>query len=72
MDEIAAELQFSDDLHDTTPFTFGYPLDEEGTPDLGDGSDDEPLEIGARKQFLLKATAWNPDTFVFHIETVKS
>ncbi|KAG2920322.1 hypothetical protein PC116_g2930 [Phytophthora cactorum] len=46
MEEIAAGSQLSDDLPDTTPFTFGYPLDEDGVPELGDGSDDDPLVIG--------------------------
>ncbi|KUF80151.1 hypothetical protein AM587_10000926 [Phytophthora nicotianae] len=66
IEEIAAESQCSDDLPDTTPFTFGYPLDEDGTPDLGDGSDDEPLVIGATTKFLLEVATWDPDTFVFH------
>ncbi|KAF4133616.1 hypothetical protein GN958_ATG16953 [Phytophthora infestans] len=57
MEETAAESQFSDDLPDITPFTFGYPLDEDGAPDLGDIGDDEPLVIGVTTQFLLKAAA---------------
>ncbi|ETM31275.1 hypothetical protein PPTG_18827 [Phytophthora nicotianae INRA-310] len=66
MEEIAAESQSFDDLPDTTPFTFGYPLDEDGAPDLGDGSDAEPLVIGVTTKFLLKVATWDPDTFVFH------
>ncbi|KAF4038326.1 hypothetical protein GN244_ATG09497 [Phytophthora infestans] len=51
MEEIAAESQFFDDLPNTTSFTFGYPLDEDGAPDLGDGSDDKLSVIGVTTQF---------------------
>ncbi|KAG3091407.1 hypothetical protein PC122_g7002 [Phytophthora cactorum] len=68
MEEIAAESQLSNDLPDTTLFTIGYPLDEDGAPELGDGSDDDPLVIGITTQFLLKAAAWDPDVFVVHMD----
>ncbi|KAG3114950.1 hypothetical protein PI124_g5239 [Phytophthora idaei] len=68
MEEIAAGSQLSDDLPDTTPFTCGYPLNEDGTPELGDGSDDDSLVIGITTQFLLKGAAWDPDVFVFHMD----
>ncbi|KAG2763547.1 hypothetical protein PC129_g13029 [Phytophthora cactorum] len=68
MEEITAGSQLFDDLRDTTPFTFGYPLDEDGAPELGDGSDDDPLVIGITTQFLLKAAARDPDVFVFHMD----
>ncbi|KAF1783439.1 hypothetical protein GQ600_26783 [Phytophthora cactorum] len=33
------------------PFTFGYPLDDDGAPALGDGSDDDPLVMESRQHF---------------------
>ncbi|KAF1784453.1 hypothetical protein GQ600_7877 [Phytophthora cactorum] len=50
------------------PFTFGYPLDDDGAPALGDGSDDDPLVIGITSTFLLNAAAWDPNAFVFHMD----
>ncbi|KAG2957392.1 hypothetical protein PC119_g27343, partial [Phytophthora cactorum] len=67
MEEIAAEAQLTNELPDTTPFTFEYPLDD-GAPELGGGSDDDPLVIGITSTFLLKAAAWDPGTFVFHMD----
>ncbi|KAG2773303.1 hypothetical protein PC116_g30390 [Phytophthora cactorum] len=67
MEEIAAEAQLTNELPDTTPFTFEYPLDD-GAPELGGGSEDDPLVIGITSTFLLKAAAWDPGTFVFHMD----
>ncbi|ETK71346.1 hypothetical protein F441_21888 [Phytophthora nicotianae CJ01A1] len=68
MEEIAAESQSFDDLPDTTPFTFGYPLDEDGAPDLGDGSDAEPLVIGVTTNSYSK---W-PRGIPTHLSFIKT
>ncbi|GMF80378.1 unnamed protein product [Phytophthora fragariaefolia] len=68
MVEIAAGSAFWEHLCDTTAFTFGYELDDDGQPVLGDDSDENRLVIGVTTKFMLRAANRIPRNFVFHMD----
>eukprot|EP00644_Phytophthora_capsici_P000281 jgi/Phyca11/100115/e_gw1.4.1084.1 len=65
---IAADCPYLDLLRDAATFSFGYEVDSDNRPVLGDGSDDDPLVIGITTKFLLRAANRDPNKFVFHMD----
>eukprot|EP00644_Phytophthora_capsici_P004646 jgi/Phyca11/111057/e_gw1.19.475.1 len=50
------------------PFTFGWQLDGEGKPVVGDGSDQKPFVVGLTTKALVMRLLQSPDHFILHID----
>lgn len=51
------------------PFSFTVISDPDGSPHVGDGSDDDPFIIGVTTKILLRRLDRDPGSFVFHLDT---
>ncbi|ETM97798.1 hypothetical protein PPTG_20042 [Phytophthora nicotianae INRA-310] len=51
---LAKESRYSPELDDLTPFSFGYKLDNDGNPVLGDGNDEYPFIVAFSTKYMLR------------------
>jgi len=63
---LASNAQYSDDLDESTAFTFGYQLDQDEW--LETGSDADPFVLAFSTKALLRKLDRDPDTFLFHMD----
>ncbi|EGZ06181.1 hypothetical protein PHYSODRAFT_406959, partial [Phytophthora sojae] len=65
---LALDSRYSDDMDASVAFSFGYSLDEDGNPVLGEGTEADPFVLAFSTKLLLKNLDRDPDTFVFHMD----
>ncbi|KAG3118427.1 hypothetical protein PI125_g2936 [Phytophthora idaei] len=52
----------------TQAFTFGWQMDNHGTPIVGNGSDERPLIVGLTTKALMLRMTVPPDSFILHLD----
>uniref|UniRef100_H3GZH5 MULE transposase domain-containing protein n=1 Tax=Phytophthora ramorum TaxID=164328 RepID=H3GZH5_PHYRM len=52
----------------TQAFTFGWDLDREGKPTVGNGSNERPLVIGFTTTALIQRLTVPPESFILHVD----
>nr|KAE8937697.1 hypothetical protein PF009_g12398 [Phytophthora fragariae] len=52
----------------TQPFTFGWDLDSEGKPVVGNGSDERPFIVGLTSKALVMKMMLAPEGFILHVD----
>ncbi|KAE8980802.1 hypothetical protein PR002_g24010 [Phytophthora rubi] len=60
-----------DDLRDwihARAFTFGWDLDRDGKPIVGNGSDERPFVIGLTTKALIQRLMVPPESFILHVD----
>jgi hypothetical protein len=50
------------------PFSFGWDLDSEGKPIVGNGSDEKPFVIGLSTKALIQRLTVPPESFILHVD----
>ncbi|KUF91676.1 Intraflagellar transport protein 81 [Phytophthora nicotianae] len=65
---LAMESRYCPELDDLTPFSFGYKLDNDGNPVLGDGNDEDPFILAFSTKYMLRQLDRSPGEFVFHMD----
>eukprot|EP00644_Phytophthora_capsici_P012290 jgi/Phyca11/62031/gw1.38.374.1 len=62
------ESRYSPELDDLTPFSFGYKLENDGNPVLGDGNDEDPFILAFSTKYTLRQLVRSPGECVFHMD----
>ncbi|KAK1940906.1 hypothetical protein P3T76_007612 [Phytophthora citrophthora] len=52
----------------TQAFTFGWDLDSDGKPTVGNGSDERPFVIGLTTKALIQRLTVPPESFILHVD----
>eukprot|EP00644_Phytophthora_capsici_P001419 jgi/Phyca11/104905/e_gw1.10.341.1 len=65
---LAKESHYSPELDDLTAFSFGYKLNNDGNPVLGEGNDEDPFILAFSTKYMLRQLDRSPGEFVFHMD----
>eukprot|EP00644_Phytophthora_capsici_P019610 jgi/Phyca11/133442/e_gw1.472.5.1 len=55
-------------LNNDRAFSFGWDLDCEGKPTVGNGSDERPFIIGLSTKALIQRLVVPPENFILHVD----
>ncbi|KAJ8548694.1 hypothetical protein ON010_g10975 [Phytophthora cinnamomi] len=65
---VTKDGRYGENLDDSTPFTFGYKVNDEGDPLLGDGTDEDPFVLALSTKDMLRQLDQDAHTFLFHMD----
>ncbi|ETL24140.1 hypothetical protein L916_21849, partial [Phytophthora nicotianae] len=68
MVKLVKRTQFTPDMLDDNAFTFGYNVNEDGTPAIGEGVDDDPTIVGISTPCVVEMLRYAAE-YVLHIDT---
>ncbi|ETP19022.1 hypothetical protein F441_06840 [Phytophthora nicotianae CJ01A1] len=68
MEKLVKRTQFTPDMLDDNAFTFGYNVNEDGTPAIGEGVDDDPTIVGISTPCVVEMLRYAAE-YVLHIDT---
>ncbi|POM62052.1 LOW QUALITY PROTEIN: hypothetical protein PHPALM_28833, partial [Phytophthora palmivora] len=66
--KLVHEASFSGEEEDTQPFMFGWNLNNDGKPIVGNGTDSKPFLVGITSKTLLMRLDRDPTSFILHID----